>query len=65
MFSALLLSLAIHGKLISMRDLGRGESGVKIDVYGASIGFNIHKYHKAKIKMTKEKQKTSEKCNIM
>lgn len=70
MFSALLLSLAIHGKLISMRILGRGESGVKIEAYSASIRFNIHKYHKAKLKMTKEKeieekQKTSEKCNIM
>lgn len=45
----------------------RGETGVKIEVYSASIGFNIRKYHKAKIKMMKEKeieekQKTSKMC---
>lgn len=45
----------------------RGETGVKIEVYSASIGFNIRKYHKAKIMMMKEKeikekQKTSEMC---
>lgn len=45
----------------------RGETGVKIEVYSASIGFNIRKYHKAKMIMMKEKeieekQKTSEMC---
>lgn len=38
----------------------RGESGVMVEVYCASIGFNIRKYHKAKIKKEKGgKQETS------
>lgn len=32
----------------------RGESGVDVEVYCASIGFNIRKYHKAKIKKEME-----------
>lgn len=44
----------------------RGETGVKIEVYSASIGFNIRKYHKAKIMMKEkeieEKQKTLKMC---
>lgn len=37
----------------------RGESGVKIEFYSASIGFNIKKYHRAKLKKEKEKQETT------
>lgn len=32
----------------------RGESGVTVEVYCASMGFNIRKYHKGKIKKEKE-----------
>lgn len=34
----------------------RGETGVKIEVYSASVGFNIRKYHKARIKMINQKE---------
>lgn len=35
----------------------RGETGVKIEVYCASIGFNIRKYHKAKLQEESERRK--------
>ena len=34
----------------------RGETGVKIEVYCASLGFNIKKYHRVKIKEEEEKK---------
>lgn len=34
----------------------RGETGVKIEVYSASIGYNIKKYHKAKMKQEELKK---------
>lgn len=37
----------------------RGETGVKIEVYCASIGFNIRKYHKAKLKKLDEEKKAT------
>lgn len=41
----------------------RGETGVKIEIYSASIGFNIRKYHRAKLKQEEHKKqvKTAEK----
>lgn len=35
----------------------RGETGVRIEVYCASIGFNIRKYHKTKLKKLEEERK--------
>lgn len=38
----------------------RGETGVKIEVYSASIGYNIKKYHKAKMKQEELKREKTQ-----
>lgn len=35
----------------------RGESGVMVEVYYASIGFNIRKYHKVKLKKEEARER--------